>query len=91
MHRVKISKHEKLTLKTAYAAPDIVANTTPPNVGLPVMPSMYANNAIPVSHFLCHLHAKEGGKINKIHFTPPLSKSEVFFSENFLTKITATI
>lgn len=29
-----------LTLNTAYAAPDIVAKTTPPNVGLPVMPSM---------------------------------------------------
>lgn len=30
----------KLTLNTAYAAPEIVAKTTPPNVGLPVMPSI---------------------------------------------------
>lgn len=42
----------KLTLNTAYPAAANVASTTPPSVGLPVIPSMYANNAIPVSHII---------------------------------------
>lgn len=48
---VILQKKQKIsTLNTAYEAPEIVANTTPPNVGLPVIPSIYANKAIPVSH-----------------------------------------
>lgn len=37
-------------MKTAYPAAESTAKTTPPSVGLPVIPSMYASNAIPVSH-----------------------------------------
>lgn len=37
------------TLKTAYPAADRTAKTTPLSVGLPVMPSIYAKRAIPVS------------------------------------------
>lgn len=39
-----------ITLYTADPAAADAASTTPPKVGLPVIPSMYASKAIPVSH-----------------------------------------
>ena len=40
----------KSTLWTANPAAAAAASTTPPSVGVPVTPSMYASRAIPVLH-----------------------------------------